>query len=122
MSAIRALLHGKGDLESPVSGNESRHGDLAVRRATPGSCHLGVFMNRGPRFAVSRKPEVKQTLLDHLRALAGEDPDFLTDLIEGETNLLELITALIATSTTTKSSSTAPKPPWTARAEKTIRL
>jgi hypothetical protein len=41
--------------ESPASGNESRHGDLAVRRATPGSCHLDVFMNRGPRFALSRE-------------------------------------------------------------------
>ena len=31
-----------------------------------------------------------------LRALAAEDPDFLADLIEGETNLLELIAILDA--------------------------
>jgi hypothetical protein len=38
----------------------------------------------------------KQTLLDQLRALVAEDPDFLTDLIEGDTDLLELIAALEA--------------------------
>jgi hypothetical protein len=35
-------------------------------------------------------------LLDQLRALATDDPDFFSDLIEGETNLLELIAALDA--------------------------
>jgi Siphovirus Gp157 len=34
--------------------------------------------------------------LDQLRALVADDPDFFTDLIEGETNLLELIAALDA--------------------------
>ncbi|HEY8033907.1 MAG TPA: siphovirus Gp157 family protein [Methylocella sp.] len=53
-------------------------------------------MNRDPRFALSQELEAKQTLLDQLRALAVEDPDFLTDLIEGETDLLELIAALDA--------------------------
>jgi hypothetical protein len=53
-------------------------------------------MNRDPRFALSQELEAKQTLLDQLRALAVEDPDFLTDLIEGGTNLLELMAALDA--------------------------
>jgi hypothetical protein len=53
-------------------------------------------MNRDPRFALSQELEAKQTLLDQLRALAADDPDLLTDLIEGETNLLELIAALDA--------------------------
>jgi hypothetical protein len=53
-------------------------------------------MNRDPRFALSQELKAKQTLLDQLRALAVEDPDFLTDLIEGETDFLELIAALDA--------------------------
>jgi hypothetical protein len=53
-------------------------------------------MNRDPRIALSQELEAKQTLLDQLRALAAEDPDFLIDLLEGETNLLELIVALDA--------------------------
>ena len=53
-------------------------------------------MTRDPRCALSQELEAKQTLLDQLRALAGEDPDFFTDLLEGETNLLELIAALDA--------------------------
>jgi len=53
-------------------------------------------MTRDPRFALSQELEAKQTLLDQLRALTAEDPDFLTDLIEGETNLLELFAALDA--------------------------
>ena len=53
-------------------------------------------MNRDPRFALSQEVEAKQTLLDQLRALAADDPDFFTDLLEGETNLLELIAALDA--------------------------
>jgi hypothetical protein len=57
---------------------------------------LDVFMNRDPRFALSQELEAKQTLLDQLRALAADDPDFFTDLLEGETNLLELIAALDA--------------------------
>jgi hypothetical protein len=53
-------------------------------------------MNRDPRFALSQELEAKQTLLDQLRALAVEDPEFFTDLIEGETSLLGLIAALDA--------------------------
>jgi hypothetical protein len=53
-------------------------------------------MNRDPRFALSQELEAKQTLLDQLHALATDDPDFLTDVLEGETNLLELIAALDA--------------------------
>jgi hypothetical protein len=41
-----------------------------------------VFMNRDPRFALSQEVEAKQTLLDQLRALAADDPDFFTDLTE----------------------------------------
>jgi hypothetical protein len=53
-------------------------------------------MTRDPRFALSQELEAKQTLLDQLRALAADDPDFFTDVLEGETNLLELIAALDA--------------------------
>ena len=53
-------------------------------------------MTRDPRCALSQELEAKQTLLDQLRALAADDPDFFTDLLEGETNLLELIAALDA--------------------------
>ena len=53
-------------------------------------------MNRDPRFALSQELEAKQTLLDQLHALATDDADFLTDVLEGETNLLELIAALDA--------------------------
>jgi hypothetical protein len=53
-------------------------------------------MNRDARFALSQELEAKQPLLDQLHALATDDPDFLTDVLEGETNLLELIAALDA--------------------------
>ena len=53
-------------------------------------------MTRDPRCALSQELEAKQTLLDQLRALTADDPDFFKDVIEGETNLLELITALDA--------------------------
>ena len=53
-------------------------------------------MNRDPRFALSQELEAKQPLLDQLRALATDDPDFFTDLLEGETNFLELIAVLDA--------------------------
>jgi hypothetical protein len=62
----------------------SRTGDRQVRLAgpaPPGGCH-----EPRPRFALSQELEAKQTLLDQLRALATDDPDFLTDLLEGETN------------------------------------
>src|SRR5664279_2328822 len=57
---------------------------------------MEVFMARDPRFALSQELEAKQTLLDQLRAIAADDPDFFTDILEGETNLLELIAALDA--------------------------
>jgi hypothetical protein len=38
-----------------------------------------------PPAALSQELEAKQTLLDQLRALAAEDPDFLTHLLEDET-------------------------------------
>jgi Siphovirus Gp157 len=60
------------------------------------SSRLEVFMTRDPRFALSQELEAKQTLLDQLHALAVEDPEFFTDLIEGETSLLELIATLDA--------------------------
>jgi hypothetical protein len=53
-------------------------------------------MNRDPRFALSQELEAKQPLLGQLRALATDDPDFFINLLEGETNLLELIAALDA--------------------------
>ncbi len=53
-------------------------------------------MSRDPRCALSQELEAKQNFLDQLRALATDDPDFFIDLIEGETNLLELIAALDA--------------------------
>jgi hypothetical protein len=60
------------------------------------SRRLEVFMTRDPLFALSQELEAKQTLLGQLHALTINDPDFLTDLIEGETSLLELIAALDA--------------------------
>ena len=53
-------------------------------------------MTRDPRCALSQELEAKQTLLDQLRALTADDPDFFIDVLEGETNLLELIAALDA--------------------------
>jgi hypothetical protein len=53
-------------------------------------------VTRDLRFALSQELEAKQTLLDQLRAVATDDFDFFTDLLEGETNLLELIAALDA--------------------------
>jgi Siphovirus Gp157/Dodecin len=65
----------------------------ASRRAR---AFLDMFMNRYPRVALSQELEAKQTLLDQLRALATDDPDFFIDIIESETNLLELIAILDA--------------------------
>ena len=53
-------------------------------------------MNHDPRFALSQELQAKQTLVDQIRALAADDADFFCDLIEGETNLIELIGALDA--------------------------
>lgn len=48
-------------------------------------------MNDDARFALSRELSAKQILIDQLRQLAADDPDFLGDLIEGETSIIELI-------------------------------
>jgi hypothetical protein len=74
--------------------NRAARSPFASRRAGPapsGGCHE-------PRPALCAQPGTggKQTLLDQLHALATDDPDFLTDVLEGETNLLELIAALDA--------------------------
>jgi hypothetical protein len=53
-------------------------------------------MTHDPRFALSQELEAKQIFIDQLRALAAEDPDFLADLLEGETSLVELIAGLDA--------------------------
>ena len=53
-------------------------------------------MNRDPRIALSQELEAKQMLLDQLRAPAADGPDCFTELLEGETNVLELIAALDA--------------------------
>jgi hypothetical protein len=108
MCAIRSQWNGKRTLRkpdgAPVCKFPAPHFEfLATNRATaislcaaPAPRCLEAFMNRDPRWALSQELEAKQTLLDQLRALAAEDPDFLTDLIEGKTNLLELIAALDA--------------------------
>jgi hypothetical protein len=80
---------GRGPIPKPCRAS-------TVRRVTPRPRCLEIFMNRDPRFALSQELEAKQTLLDQLRALAADDPDFFTDLLEGETSLLELIAALDA--------------------------
>jgi hypothetical protein len=67
-------------------------------------------MNRDPRIALSQELEAKQTLLDQLHALAADDPDFFTDLLEGETNLPNSSQFSMPRSSTTKPSPTAPKP------------
>jgi hypothetical protein len=84
-------------IEFPAPGEESRRGDRQVRRVTPVFRCLEAVTNRDPRCALSQELEAKQTLLDQLHALAAEDPDFFTDLVEGGTNLLELIAALDTT-------------------------
>jgi hypothetical protein len=104
--------------ESPASGNDPRHAIamcVALRRASaaPGPCRLDAFMNHDPLCALSQGLEAQQTLLDQLRALAAEDPDFFIDLIEGETNLLELIAALDASIVDDETLAEAPKPPRT---------
>jgi hypothetical protein len=75
--------------EFSASGNDPHTGDRHLRRAVPAPRCLEAVMNCDPRCALNQELEAKQTLLDQLRALAVEDPDFFTDLIEGETNLLE---------------------------------
>jgi hypothetical protein len=80
--------------ETPAS-DENRATAISLC-ITPAPRCLETVMNRDPRFALSQELEAKQTLLDQLRALATDDTDFFTDLLEGETNLLEFIAALDA--------------------------
>ena len=61
----------------------------------PGPRCLETVINRDLRFA-AQPGAGGQAISPQLRALAAEDPDFLADLIEGETNLLELIGILDA--------------------------
>jgi hypothetical protein len=53
-------------------------------------------MTKDPRFALAQELSAHQTLLDQLRAIAADDPEFLSDLLEGQTSLHELIGALDA--------------------------
>jgi hypothetical protein len=65
--------------EFPASGEEPRRTIalwVAARRAR-------ASWSRDPRFALSQELEAKQTLFDQLRALATDDPDFFTGLLEG---------------------------------------
>jgi hypothetical protein len=48
-------------------------------------------MNDDARFALSRELTAHQILIDQLRQIADDDPDFLGDLLEGQTNVVELI-------------------------------
>ena len=75
--------HVRAGLNHPLRGLHPSATAISLwPRATLGSCHLDVFMNRDPRFALSQEVEAKQTLLDQLRALAADDPVFFTDLTE----------------------------------------
>ncbi|GLI94675.1 siphovirus Gp157 family protein [Methylocystis echinoides] len=54
-------------------------------------------MNVDPRFALQQELVAQQNLLEQIRSLAETDPDFAADIIEGQTNLVELISAVDAT-------------------------
>lgn len=51
-------------------------------------------MNDNARFALARELTARKVLTDQLRQLAADDPDFLVDLIEGETSIIEMISKL----------------------------
>jgi hypothetical protein len=53
-------------------------------------------MIRDPRAALAHELTARQVLLDQLRTLAADDPEFFLDLVEGETPILELLAALDA--------------------------
>ena len=53
-------------------------------------------MNQDPRFALSRELSAQQVLIEQLRQIAADDPDFLGDLLEGETSIIELVGKLDA--------------------------
>ncbi len=53
-------------------------------------------MKHDPLISLSRELEAKSTLIDQIRALTADDADFFVDVIEGQTNLIELIGALDA--------------------------
>ena len=48
-------------------------------------------MNQDARFALSRELSAQQVLIEQLRQIAADDPDFLGDLLEGETSVIELV-------------------------------
>lgn len=53
-------------------------------------------MNQDARFALSRELSAQQVLIEQLREIAADDPDFLGDLLEGETGIIELVGKLDA--------------------------
>lgn len=53
-------------------------------------------MNQDARFALSRELSAQQVLIEQLREIAADDPDFFGDLLEGETGIIELIGKLDA--------------------------
>lgn len=44
-----------------------------------------------PRFALNRELEARRVLLEQIKTIAADDADFFIDLVEGETNLIELL-------------------------------
>jgi hypothetical protein len=50
-----------------------------------------------PSFALQQELVAQHNLLQQIRSLAETDPDFAVDIVEGETRLLELISAVDAT-------------------------
>jgi len=69
-------------------------------------------MNRDPRFALSQELEAKQTLLDQLRALTADDPDFF-NRPPRRRDQPPRTPPSTPRSSMTKPSPTALKPPWT---------
>ena len=64
-------------LDASIVADGAKATSLCVASRRTALRRLEIFMNRDPRFALSQELEAKQTLLDQLRALAAEDPDFL---------------------------------------------
>jgi hypothetical protein len=54
-------------------------------------------MNCNPAFALQQELVARENLLAQIRSLAEEDADFALDVVEGQTTLLELISAVDAT-------------------------
>jgi hypothetical protein len=51
-------------------------------------------MNYDPRFALTQELVAQQNLLDQIRSIAETDQEFFIDILEGETNLVQLFTAV----------------------------